>query len=258
MCHPEVPAGTPLPDVRAQEITIKASDGGDMLGLLAFPQGTPAPAVLIVNDVFGRSDFYEHLARRIAQAGYVALDVEYFFREGPVPAGDREAAMARQPKLDQNRTLRDLEGALDQLRARPEVKGARLGVIGFCMGGTLALDLTATRTDIATVSYYGFPKGRPENPKAPPAPLEIAERMHGPLLGHWGTEDTGVGIENVRELDAKLTAAKVPHAFHEYEGFAHGFLKAFLDTEGSPGHEQACTSWKRTLDFWRKELGRAT
>jgi len=88
-----------------------------------------------------------------------------------------------------------------------------------------------------------------------PAPLEVAEKMRGPILGHFGTEDTGVGIENVRALHAKLEAAHIPHIFHEYEGLGHGFLKAFLDNETKPGYEQACTSWKRTLDFWRKELG---
>ena len=252
MCHPEVPAGTPLPDVRTQEVTIEVGGGQHLPGLLALPEATPAAAVLLVNDVFGRVAFYEHLTRRIAQAGFVALDVEYFFREGAVPDGDREASMARAAKLDQKRTVEDLQQAIEWLRKRPDVKGKRTGTIGFCMGGTLVLDLSTARADLATVAYYGFPaRARPNVP----APLDVAEKMHGPILGHFGTEDTGVGIENVRALGSKLEAAHIQHTFHEYEGLGHGFLKAFLDDETKPGYEQACTSWKGTLDFWRKELG---
>jgi len=251
MCHPEVPAGTPPPDVRTEEVTIELTGGERLPGLLAFPQRTPAPAVLVINDVFGRGDFYEHLTRRIAQAGYVALDVEYFFRQGAVPAGDRDAATARSGKLDQAQTLRDLGAAIEWLRGRSDSTGARTGTIGFCMGGTFVLDLAAERRDVASVSYYGFPARARQNV---PAPLEVAERIRGPLIGHWGTQDTGVGIDNVRALDAKLKTANVDHAFYEYEGLGHGFLKAFLDDEKTPGYEQACESWKRTLDFYRKEL----
>ena len=253
MCHPEVPAGTPLPDVRMQDVAIDVDDGR-LPGILALPARTPAPGVLVVNDVFGRSDFYDHLTRRIAQAGFVALDVEYFFRQPPVAPDDREGATARARQLDQMGTLDDLDQAVEWLRARPEVRGARVGTIGFCMGGTLVLDLAASRTDLATVCYYGFPARRGENPLAPPAPLEVAEEMTGPILGEWGDQDAGVGMDNVQALGEKLRAAGVDHSFHIHKGLGHGFLKAFLDKEGAEGHEQACDSWKRTLDFWRKHL----
>lgn len=256
MCHPEVPPGTPLPDVRTQEVGIPVG-GETMPGLVALPPKVPAPGVLIVNDVFGRSAFYEHLARRIAQAGFVALDVEYFFRQGPVPAGDRAAAMERAARLDQRKTLDDLDRALAWLADSGDTAGPRAGVIGFCMGGTLALDMAAGRGDLAAVSYYGFPARRGESPLAPPVPLEIADEMRGPILGHWGTADEGVGIENVRELDRRLSSARVEHTFHLYEGLPHGFLKALLDTTDAPGHDAACESWKRTLAFWHRYLGAA-
>src|SRR5207245_6732299 len=73
MCHPEVPAGTPLPNVRTEEVAIDVGGGPKMPALLAVPERTPAPAVLVVNGVFGRVAFYEHLSRRLAQAGGVSL-----------------------------------------------------------------------------------------------------------------------------------------------------------------------------------------
>src|SRR5713226_4342772 len=132
MCHPEIPAGTKAPEVRIEEMQVKVQ-GGAMPALLALPERTPAPGIVIVNDIFGRSPFYEHLAGRLAQAGFVALDPEFFFREGPLPEPTREAAMARRPKLNEKRTLADLGAAIDWLRGRRDVSG-RIGTIGFCMG----------------------------------------------------------------------------------------------------------------------------
>src|SRR5438132_10774717 len=157
MCHPEVPAGAPIPDMRIEEATIPVEGRAAMPGLLAFPERTPAPGILIVNDVFGRSPFCDNLARRLAQAGFVAVTPEYFFREGSLPEPTREAAMARAKRLDFKRWGRDMSAAIDWLRVRPEVNRT-VGTIGFCMGGTQALLLSARRRDIAaTVCYYGFP-----------------------------------------------------------------------------------------------------
>src|SRR5919198_473262 len=128
MCHPEVPLGTVPPPVRTEEVDIRLQTVERMPGLLAMPDRTPAPAVLIANDVMGRSPFYEHLARRLAQAGYIALDPEFFFREGPV--ADREAAQARRLRLDQPRTLRDLEGAAGAARDRLAAPGTRARILG--------------------------------------------------------------------------------------------------------------------------------
>jgi carboxymethylenebutenolidase len=249
MCHPEVPAGTKAPEVRTEEVQVNVADGV-MPALLALPERTPAPGVVIVNDVFGRSPFYEHLAGRLAQAGFVALDAEFFFREGPLPTGTRDEAMERAKRLDFKRAVDDMSTAIDWLKQRPEVRGG-VGTIGFCMGGTFVLLLAARRRDIAaTVSYYGFPAdARPGE-----SPIAVASKMTGPILGHWGDQDAGVGMPNVEKLDELLKYARVEHQFHVYPGLGHGFLKAFLDDEKSPGYEHACTSWRRTLDFYRSKL----
>jgi carboxymethylenebutenolidase len=251
MCHPEVPAGSPIPDVAVRDANVPVEDGV-MPGLLALPRHTPAPAVLVINDVFGRSPFYDQLARRLAQAGFVALTPEYFFREGSLPEPTRDAATARAKRLDFARAGRDMSAAVDWLRAVREGNGM-VATIGFCMGGTQAL-LLARRQDLAgTVSYYGFPA----DPRTRPTPLEAAPEMHGPILGHWGDQDAGVGMENVAALRERLQSAKVDHEFHIYAGLGHGFLKASLEDEKTPGYEQACASWTRTLAFYRESFARA-
>jgi carboxymethylenebutenolidase len=242
MCHPEVPEGTTPPNVRTEELTIGVV-GGAMPTLVAFPERARAPAVLVINDVFGRSPFYEHTARRLAQAGFVAATPEFFFREGPLPEATRDAAMARAKRLDFSRTVDDMAAAIDWLRARAETNGA-VGTIGFCMGGTIVLLLAARRRDVAaSVCYYGFPA----DTRTSQRPIDLASNMRGPILGLWGDQDAGVGMDNVKQLDVALTAASVEHEFHVYPGLGHGFLKASLDDESTPGYRQACESWTRTI-----------
>jgi carboxymethylenebutenolidase len=250
VCHPEVPAGAPIPDVRVEDAAIPV-EGGAMPALVAPPDRVPAPGILIINDVFGRSPFYDQLARRLAQAGFVAVTPEYFFREGSLPEPTREAAMARAKRLDFKRWGRDMSAAIDWLRARPEVN--EVGTIGFCMGGTQVLLLAARRDDIAaTVSYYGFPA----DARTDASPIEVAPTMQGPILGHWGDQDEGAGMDNVAKLRAALATAGVEHEFHIYPGLGHGFLKASLEDEKTPGHAQACASWTRTLEFYRQCFAR--
>src|SRR5437762_2044287 len=197
MCHPEVPAGAPIPDVRVEDVVVPVEDG-NMAGLLALPERLPAPGVLIINDVFGRSPFYDQLARRHAQAGFVAVTPEYFFREGSLPEPTREAAMARAKQLDFKRWGRDMSAALDWLRGRASVDGA-VATIGFWMGGPQAVLLAAPRDDIAaTVSYYGFPA----DARTEASPIEVAAKIQGPILGHWGDQDQGAGMDNVEKLRA--------------------------------------------------------
>lgn len=220
--------------------------------LLALPEKLPAPGILVINDIFGRGSFYEHLMRRLAQAGFVAADPEFFFRQGALAEQTMDAARARAKKLDVDKTVEDMSAALDWLRARPEVIGG-VGTIGFCMGGTIVLLLAAHRSDIAaSVCYYGFPA----DTRAANSPLHVATRMTGPILGHWGDQDTGVGMPNVEHLDQRLSAKGVDHEFHVYPGLGHGFLKSYLEEERGPAYEQACQSWGRTLDFYRENLSR--
>ncbi|MBM4433573.1 MAG: dienelactone hydrolase family protein [Chloroflexi bacterium] len=253
MCHPEVPAGTPVPDVATRELWVELESGERMPAMLALPDRTPAPAVIVLTDMYGRSPFYDVITRRLAQAGFVALQPDYYFREGPLAAPTFDNAMARRTALQGSGTLRDLLVTLRWLASVPEATG-RLGTIGFCGGGTFVLQLAAERKDLASVCYYGFPRGHGDPPKEPPAPVEITHKMTGPILGFWGDQDQPCGIQNVQALRSGLQAAAVKHEFHIYPGLGHGFLKQFLEDDEAEGYVEACASWTRTLDFYRKRL----
>jgi dienelactone hydrolase len=212
---------------------------------------------LVVSDIFGRSPFYENLAARLAQAGFQALVPDYFFRVGALAEMTRDAALERRGRLDENRTLRDLQMAAAWLRNRPGA-GGRLGTVGFCMGGTLVLDLTTIVPDLATVCYYGFP-GRSVRPTqfTPPSPLDVVESMRGPILGFWGDQDAPVGMENVALLAAALEERGTPFEHTIYPGLGHGFLSASQFDPNHAAYEAACDSWTRAISFVRANLGSA-
>jgi carboxymethylenebutenolidase len=254
MCHADAPSiPSPAPAAR-EEVRIPLSTGEELPALYAHP-AEPGPGVLVVADVYGRSPFYEDLAARLADAGFHALLPDGFFRQGGLAERSREAAFARRGQLDDLRALADYSTAADWLRDRPGVTGTRVGTIGFCMGGTFVLNLAAERDDLATVCYYGFPRSRRVGPNPAPAPLDQVESMHGPIIGFWGDQDEGVGMENVAEFAAGVKGRGVDFDHAVYPGLGHGFLAQALTDEDHPGHALAAESWERTLAFYRKHLG---
>ena len=259
MCHPEVPAGEVTPVVASEEVSIPLGDGVSLPALLCRPENQTGPAVIIVHDVFGRSEFYEHLAARLASAGYVALLPDLFFKEGPLPEREIELARQRRMIFDEAGSVAHVITAIDWLRNRDDVTGSVVGSVGFCMGGTIALDLAALAPNTANVCLYGFPATpaaaatNPEFRYAPP-PLTIVDAMRGPILGFWGDQDHGVGMDNVRALDAALIERGVDHEFEIYPGVGHGFLAVSKLDPDSELYEKACDAWSRTIAFYRTHL----
>ena len=258
MCHPEVPVGQPTPEVVREEAQVPLPGGEAMAALLTRPASGSGPGVLIVHDIFGRSPFYEHLAARLATAGYMALLPDFFFRQGPLADRSLELAFARRSRFDETVALDDLSAAVDMLRGQPGVRGERVGTVGFCMGGTLVLDLAATRDDLASVCYYGYPAGEAHAPaKAAPTPLNQAfkNRMHGPILGFWGDQDPGVNMADVATFAAELKRGGVAFEHTIYPGLGHAFMAQSGLDSNHPAYQMACESWTCALGFFRTHLG---
>jgi dienelactone hydrolase len=259
MCHPEVPEGQQTPDVTREEVTIPLPTGELLPALRTVPEGGKGPGVVIVGDVFGRSAFYEDLAARLAVLGCSALLPEPFFRLGPLAEPNFEAAMARRQDFDEPQAVADYLTAIDWLRARTDVTGDRVGTLGFCMGGTLLLNLAAERADLASVCFYGFPGGSVPGRHGPPEkllppPNDRVDDIHGPLLGFWGDQDGNVGMENVNVLAEGLNSRSIDFDYEIYPGLGHGFLaQSGLDPDHE-AYEPACDAWKRTVAFYRRHL----
>lgn len=252
MCHPEVPDGQLAPPTSRMEVEILVGPR-PLPALLAYPDSAPRGAVLLLHDVFGRSPFYENVAARLALAGYATLLPDFFFREGPLPEPTAEAASSRRASADSRRLLQDALSAADWLTQR---YGQPLGTIGFCMGGNYALAMAAERSGLATVCYYGFP-GRAihftDDPTGP-TPIGLAPRMRGPMIGFWGDQDHGAGMDNVAAFAQAMERHGSEFEHHIYAGAGHGFFAASgLDPDNSQ-YLSACDAWTRTLTFLRQHV----
>lgn len=249
MCHPDTPADAG-PSVEVRDTAVPLPAGQHLPVEMALPDSGQGPAVLIIVDIFGRTPFYRQLNRRLADAGYVSLLPDIFFREGELPEVTREAAFARREQLDEGRALQDLLTAATWLGEQDEVHGRRLGLLGFCLGGTLALDMCAERDDFAAACYYAFPAGMPRS--TAPAPLEVVDRIRGPIVAFWGDQDY-IDMDEVGRLGDEMARHGKDYEAIIYPGAGHGFLRG-LEEDSGPDHEAATDSWSRSLSFFARHV----
>lgn len=232
-----------------------ASDGQPVPTLITRPKGGDGPRVVIICDMFGRSPFYEEMARHLAAEGFVTACPELFFREGPVPRGDTDAAYDRWSRWDEPRALADLEAVARFACGSGEAPPAeRVGVVGFCLGGTLALNLSARELDVASVCFYGFPTGSRQAKVPATPPLAELDQVRGPILGLWAENDPSVGVDNVHRYAEELSRRQIPLSYTVFPNVGHGFMAA---TSANPTPESvrvALSAWERTVGFLRAEL----
>jgi carboxymethylenebutenolidase len=251
MCHSDIPPGQSTPDVERREVWIPLPTG-EMMPALHVVTTQGAPAVLIIADMLGRSPFYEHLAGLVATAGFQVLLPDVFFRQGPLPETGAEAAIARRAKLDEKRSVEDMRAAVGWLGERSA--GTAVGTIGFCMGGTFALDLASTQGDLVTVAYYGFPEPPEWVVSPPPRPIDIVDSLSGPVLAFWGEQDATLGPSSVERYTERASAANPRFEYAVLPGLGHGFLgSADLGDPSDPGG----ATWARSVTHLRDHLGGA-
>lgn len=256
MCHPEIPPGSRPPEISSREVVVPLGGGEGMPGLITFPESGSGPGVVIVADIFGRGPFYDHLAERLSQAGFVVIVPDYFHRVGQIERGDYEAAFARRDRLNERAAIAELCSTVDWLRSQAEVVGDAVGTVGFCMGGTLALNMAAAASQLATVSYYGFVTAgpAPDVETTAPAPIDIVSEMSGPILGFWGAEDQRIPVPEVRQFESALESSNIEAEVHVLADAGHGFLAAAEFEPDHPEYQAACDAWTRTVEFYREKL----
>jgi dienelactone hydrolase/ferredoxin len=254
MCQEADTVSRVAPPGPVREFEIPVPGGESMPATLACAAAERGPGVLLIPDIFGRSNFYDGLAFRLAGHGLHVLTPDIFFRQGPLAERAYPAALARRAVLDDRRALSDLSAALDWLHAQPEVIGARLGTLGFCLGGTFVLNLAARRTDLVSTAFYGFP-GEPKNPPLNPAPIPLSQAaaVTGPLLGIWGELDEAVGIDNVRTYREALAARAAQATITIVPRVGHNFVGA-IDEPENDAHAAAHEAWQVATDFLSRQL----
>lgn len=217
-----------------------AANGHETSGYLALPPGGKGPGVLVIQEWWGLVDHIKAVADRFAGEGFVALAPDFF--DGKTTRSPDDAAKLFMA-LNIDRAAADLRGAADYLLQHPGTATSRVGVVGFCMGGQLALYAAMTLPDRvgAAVDFYGI------HPRVVIDPA----RLRVPVLGHFGTQDSSIPVQDVRNLAAAVAGGGGRFETHFYEA-GHAF---FNDTRPQAYHaDSARLAWTRTLDFLRAHL----
>jgi carboxymethylenebutenolidase len=224
-------------------------DGSAMRMHVSVPDGSgPFPALVVAQHQPGVDEFIRSTTGRLADAGYVAAAPELYHRDGPDCADD---ARMRSMRLRDRNVIADCNAAALFLQQHRAVAPARIGIIGFCMGGRIVYLMSAVNPLFkAAVAYYGGNIFRAWG-RDIPSPFERTAEISCPLLGHFGAEDKNPSPEDMRKLDAELSRLQKAHQFYSYENAGHAFMD---ESKPSYRKEAAEASWPRTLEFLGRHL----
>jgi carboxymethylenebutenolidase len=227
--------------IQTQTVSVPRSHSSvhPMQASLAIPPGPgPFPGLVVIHEIYGLNDNIRDIAGRIANEGYAALAVDLLSNTNRTICIMRifYGLLIRPLK---NGVVGDLQAALDYLGAIPEVDRTRLGAIGFCMGGSYALQLACTTDGLRAASvFYG------QNPH----PLESVARAC-PIVGSYPERDFTANA--ARQLEPLLERYQVPHDIKIYPDARH----SFFNNQGSSYQDEASVdAWQRTLKFFNRYL----
>jgi carboxymethylenebutenolidase len=200
------------------------------------------PAVIVVQEWWGLNDHIRDVARRFAREGYFAIAPDLYSRQGHKVATEPNLAEELMSGLKKEDGVADLRTTLEWMRAQKQTQSARIGIIGFCMGGSYALLLPCeTRELSAAAPFYG------EIP-----PDEKLKNLSCPILYVYGENDGWIQRKDVERIAAALKKFGKQGEVKIYPGCSHGF---FNDTRTDVYRPtEAKDAWERTLKFFAANL----
>jgi carboxymethylenebutenolidase len=235
----------------ATQITIETSDGA-MPSFEASPEGEAKGAIVVVQEAFGVTAHIEHVATRLAEAGWHAIAPAFFHRQGsPVLAYDDFASvMPIMKELSAEGITVDLNAAFDHLTGAGFTE-SQIGVVGFCMGGSVTFYAATLRKLGAAVTFYGG--GVAEGRFGLPSLIDQAPQLQTPWLGLFGDLDQSIPSQDVNELRQVTAAGTVPSEVVQYPDADHGFNCNDRPAVFNP--TAAALAWSRTLAWFDRYVG---
>ncbi len=224
-------------------VTYRAADGTTLRGYLAQPPGTgPFPAVLMVHEWWGLNAEIVEMADKLAAEGYVVLAPDTY--RGQTTAQIPRALLLRLT-TPPDRADADMQAAFDFLTVLDTVNARRVGVMGFCYGGGVALRHGVNNPAIrATINLYG------DTIDDPAAFGALLAPGAGPVLGIFGAQDQQIPLTRVRAFEAALNAAGIASTVTVYDGVGHAFVNPAGIAAGGPPAE----AWAQILAFLNEAL----
>ncbi|MBI2882103.1 MAG: dienelactone hydrolase family protein [Candidatus Tectomicrobia bacterium] len=215
-----------------------AGEGVRIRSFLARPRsGGPFPAVITIHGIFGLNPPDLKLLERLAARGYLALAHGWQSRE-------------RDPADDW--IIEDLRAAVRYLGENKAVDRNRMGLVGFCRGGTIAMLAAGRVAEIAaTTVFYGQAVYEGAEPKKPVSAIDLVENIRAPILVFHGGKDTAYPVEGARRYRDRLKAAGKTYEFEEFPEAGHAYF-----FEGAPNYHPhaSARSWERMTAFFDRHL----
>lgn len=225
----------------AGELIEFSSNGSTTPGYLTLPESGSGAALIVLQEWWGLVDHIKDVADRFAAEGFVALAPDLYHGESTSSPDDAGRLMMA---LDIDRAARDVSGAIQYLLDLGAVAPKKVGTIGFCLGGQLALAAACQSAEVAAcVDFYGV---------HPNITLDFSG-LRAPVLGLFAENDAFVSPEVAGKLEHDLNEAGATTDFHIYPGVDHAF---FNDTRPDV-HDAAAANdaWRRSVEFFRAHLG---
>ncbi len=223
-----------------KQVSYKSGDE-TVSGMLYTPAGKgPFPALVVIHEWWGLNDWVKEQAAKLADQGYVTLAVDLY--RGKVAATSDEAHELSRG-LPHDRADRDLLAAADYLRSLKNVAPARVGSIGWCMGGGYSLDLALEDPRLAaTVINYGRLATSPDSLK----------KIHASILGIFGGQDRGIPVSDVRNFEQQMKQLAKSVEIVIFPDAGH----AFENPNNKTGYraDDAAQAWTKTVAFLRRTL----
>ncbi|MGA8144343.1 MAG: dienelactone hydrolase family protein [Candidatus Acidiferrales bacterium] len=227
--------GATAPKTKTETVAFKSGDQ-TIGGFLAAPDTAGKhPAMIVIHEWWGLNDWVKEQAEKLAAEGYVALAVDLYRGKTATDPGEAHELMRGLP---QDRAVKDLKAAFDYMETRPEVKKESIGVIGWCMGGGLAMQLAVhdPRVRACVVNYGALPTD--------PGDLQ---NIGAPILGNFGALDKGITPDDVRAFEKSMSKLKKFVNLKIYDNAGHGFENP--NNAASYRPEAAVDAWNRTITF---------
>jgi carboxymethylenebutenolidase len=227
-----------------------------MLSYLSRPDSVAAaPAVIVLQEIFGVNTEMRRITDLVASAGYVGLAINYYHRTDPYldcPYNDEGMAKGRgaAAKVTRQTIEADLNAALDWLNAQEFVKFNRIATWGFCFGGSMAFFSSMLRGVSGSIVFYGGQIGKPLMSGGTPL-IEEADKVKAPLLLCYGGKDQGIPPEEVARIEQGLAAAHKRFTLKVYPEAGHGFFRQSSQNLDNPDLKDA---WTRVEGFLKQSL----
>jgi carboxymethylenebutenolidase len=242
--------------LETRDVTFQ-SDGFAMRAYLARPKAPGTyPAVIVLHEAFGLVEHERDVARRFANAGFIALAPDVYSRIGaPQNASDMTEVRAKMFGLTDAQVVRDFEAAAAFVRAQPGAS-SKVGCVGFCVGGrwTLLVACSSGKLDAAIDCWGGFiTRATPDavtTPARPTPVIDLAANLHCPLYIVCGEEDQNPSPADAAELAKRLEGKKFQ--LEVFKNAGHAF---FADYRPSYREAAAFELWPKMVAFFKTHLG---